>query len=85
MSQEVVVDAVVEHTGSKYFKPIRGLISGHADVYAVLETFKVACPARQHAIKKLLFAGMRSKGDAVQDLREAADAIERAIQLEQDR
>lgn len=52
------------------------------DVYAVLEAFKVTCPARQHAIKKLLCAGLRGKGDSVQDLTEAGEAIARAVRLE---
>lgn len=53
-----------------------------ADVYSVLEAFAVVCPARQHAIKKLLCAGIRGKGDAVQDLKEAKVAMDRAIDLE---
>lgn len=71
-----------EHSGSKYLRTPVGLIDGKIDVYAVLLTFGVTCPARQHAIKKLLCAGMRGKGDAVQDLGEAMDAITRAIQIE---
>lgn len=51
------------------------------DVYCVLEAFGVTCPAVQHAVKKLLCAGIRGKGDRGQDLAEARDAIERAIQL----
>jgi hypothetical protein len=39
------------------------------------------CPARQHAIKKLLTAGIRYKGDVSQDLTEAHDAISRAIEI----
>lgn len=54
------------------------------DVYSVLVGFNVSCPARQHAIKKLLCAGLRGKGDALQDLREALQAVERAIELERD-
>ena len=53
------------------------------DVYAVLDAFQVTCPARQHAIKKLLCAGLRGKGDALQDLREAKVSVQRAIELEQ--
>lgn len=55
------------------------------DVYEVLEAFNVTCPARQHAIKKLLCAGIRGKGDAVQDLKETREAVFRAIQLEERR
>ena len=49
------------------------------DVYSVLVAFDVTCPARAHAIKKLLCAGLRNKGSVGQDLVEAYDAIERAM------
>lgn len=55
------------------------------DVYDVLVAFGVTCPARQHAVKKLLCAGLRGKGDSVQDLEEAVQAVERAVSLERDR
>ncbi len=55
------------------------------DVYSVLEAFGVTCPARQHAIKKLLCAGLRGKGNAIQDLREALIAVQRAVALEEAR
>jgi hypothetical protein len=57
------------------------LPDGTVDVYSVLVTFNVTCPARQHAVKKLLCAGLRGKGDELQDLREARDAVDRAIQI----
>lgn len=69
-------------SGSKYLRDIRCLVGGKADVYAVLDAFNVTCPARQHAIKKLLCSGIRGKGDVMQDLQEARDAIDRAIQME---
>lgn len=72
------------HTGSKYHRTIMGLDGKSAviaDVYSVLVAFDVTCPAIQHAIKKLLCAGIRGKGDRVQDLVEARDAINRAIDL----
>lgn len=71
-------------SGSKYLRSIN-TIGGNVDVYAVLEAFAVTCPARQHAIKKLLCAGLRGKGDSVQDLKEAADAVDRAVQMEEAR
>jgi hypothetical protein len=70
----------VNHSGSKYLRDVQ-LIGGKIDVYAVLVAFGVSCPARQHAIKKLLCAGLRGKGDELQDLHEAGDAIDRAIQI----
>ena len=68
------------HSGSKYLRGVQ-LVSGKIDVYAVLVAFGVACPARQHAIKKLLCAGLRGKGDELQDLRESIDAVRRAIEI----
>jgi hypothetical protein len=70
------------HTGSKYLRRINVDEAGRADVYDVLEAFNVTCPARAHAIKKLLCAGIRGKGNALQDLKETADAVARAITLE---
>ncbi len=69
-------------SGSKYLRHMECLIDGKADVYAVLEAFNVMCPARQHAIKKLLCSGIRGKGSVIQDLNEARDAIDRAIQMQ---
>ena len=68
------------HSGKKYMRTIT-LVDGRADVYAVLDAFGVTCPARQHAIKKLLCAGLRGKGDELQDLREARDAVDRAVEM----
>lgn len=67
-------------SGSKYLREIN-LIDGKTDVYAVLKAFNVICPARQHAIKKLLCSGLRGKATEMQDLSEARDAIDRAIQM----
>ena len=69
-------------SGSKYLRECKCAMDGKIDVYAVLDAFSVVCPARQHAIKKLLCSGIRGKGDTLQDLREARDAIDRAIQME---
>lgn len=76
-------------TGNKYHRKINSVesIGGSikVDVYSVLEAFQVECPARQHAIKKLLCAGIRGKGDVRQDLQETLDAVRRAIELEEQR
>ena len=72
-------------SGSKYLREMKCLVDGYVDVYAVLKAFEVTCPARQHAIKKLLCSGIRGKGDVMQDLLEARDAIDRAIQMERSR
>lgn len=70
---------------NKYLRPIKTSNEGLIDIYDVLEIFEVKCPARQHAIKKLLCAGMRGKGDTLQDLEETAGAVQRAIELEKNR
>ncbi len=81
----------MNESGKKYLKRIiliGKVISdgvyyyGHVDVYATLKAFNVTCPARAHAIKKLLCAGEREKGSTLQDLTEARDAITRAIEIE---
>lgn len=68
-------------SGSKYLRNVPCSINGQIDVYAVLDAFAVDCPARQHAIKKLLCAGIRGKNSELDDLREAEDAVKRAIQM----
>lgn len=76
-----------DHTGNKYIRTIHSRYKdkGHCliDVYSVLEAFDVRCPAIQHAVKKLLCAGIRGKGDRLQDLVEARDAISRAIEMQE--
>ena len=76
---------IENHSGSKYLREIKGTVNNRMDVYAVLVTFDVKCPGIQHAVKKLLCTGVRGKGDSLQDLREARDAISRAIELEEER
>jgi hypothetical protein len=81
-------DTNVKTKMNKYLRKLPAIVgpeNGSAvyDVYSVLVGFDVVCPARQHAIKKLLCAGLRGKGDVLQDLREALQAVERAIELEQ--
>lgn len=71
-------------SGNKYHRTIKDLEAKQAitvDVYCVLQAFNVVNPGLQHAIKKLLCAGIRGKGDVQQDLDEAIDAIKRAKQL----
>ena len=64
---------------SKYSKRIGKEI---VDVYDVLMAFNVTNPATQHAIKKLLMPGNRGHKDRLTDLKEAAQSIARAIELE---
>ena len=71
-------------TGKKYDRTAMGKYGGSTivDVYRVLKAFAVMCQARGHAIKKLLCAGLRGKGDEFSDVVEAIDAaIESAAML----
>ena len=51
------------------------------DVYDVITAFNVTCPAKAHAIKKLLKSGQRGYKSEQQDLNESIQAIERAKEL----
>lgn len=76
----------ITHSGNKYHRTIvsvDGTQSCVVDVYCVLVAFSTKNPGVQHAVKKLLCAGLRGKADTVTDLVEARDAISRAIQIEQ--
>jgi hypothetical protein len=73
---------------SKYTREMTQTISGEdrgftieVDVYDVLRAFKVTDPAVQHAVKKLLCSGNRGHKDRKQDLEEAVQSIERAIDV----
>ena len=63
---------------NKYKVELKGV---SFDVYDVLNAFNVTCPARQHAIKKLLKTGQRGFKDERKDLNEAIDSINRSIEL----
>ena len=76
------------HEGKKYLTKIRtpdGSQEIEVDVYCVLEAFAVLCPARAHAVKKLLACGQRGKGDELADLRGVYAAVCRAIELQEQR
>lgn len=77
------------HEGGKYLRVIHPADGKgepiHVDVYAVLAAFNVTCPARQHAIKKLLCAGRRCKGSQVDDLQGAHAAVCRALEMQRQR
>ena len=79
-------------SGSKYHREIRDIkgrvchvkqdgvfVPAVIDVYCVLDAFDVRKPALQHANKKTLCAGIRGKGNMLQDLKEARDALTRQI------
>lgn len=77
-----LIEIAVEYKyPSKYNRPCKGIT---LDVYDVLQAFAVTNPATQHAVKKLLCAGLRGHKDKMQDLTEALKSIERAIELEKE-
>ena len=77
---------IKDHEGKKYLRKICEPAPSNdtclVDVYAVLEAFEVRCPACQHAIKKLLCAGLRDKGKVLDDLVGALAAVNRAVEME---
>lgn len=71
--------------GNKYHRYIQGLDGeyiGIVDVYCVLDAYDISNSAIQHAVKKLLCAGLRGHKDRIQDLKEAIVSVERALTLE---
>ena len=79
---------ISEHEGKKYLRRIASAQGDDVvmvDVYAVLVAFNVTCPARAHAIKKLLCCGNRNKGSEMADLLGVEAAVARAIELQAER
>ena len=68
--------------GNKYSVDCKGML---IDVYDVLDAFGAACPASQHAIKKLLMPGKRGHKSELGDLIEARASVDRAIDLARER
>ncbi len=68
-----------ERKHNHYFKSVAGLTE--IDVYRVLELFEVSDHALGHAIKKLLVAGDRGVKDQYRDVQEAADTLQRWMQM----
>ena len=64
---------------SHYYKNVAHLES--IDVYRVLELFDVTDPCLQHAVKKLLCAGVRGVKDQNKDIQEAIDSLQRALEM----
>lgn len=81
-------------SGSKYHKQIRDIkgrlcyvcdtekgeyVPAIIDHYCIVEALDIQRGPVEHAHKKLSFLGKRSKGDEIQDLKEARDAITAAL------
>ncbi len=82
------VQSVTQHEGKKYLRDIYSATTPgmfvQVDVYAVLKAFDVTCPAKAHAIKKLLCCGQRGKGDELADLLGVLAAVNRAVDFAKD-
>lgn len=63
---------------NKYTRFI-GATHAPVDVYDVLLAFNVTQPAIQHALKKMLAPGQRGVKEEVQDVKEAIQSLERAL------
>jgi hypothetical protein len=78
-------DDIRKHSGNKYIRKIKSCVThcviGEVDVYSVAAAYNVTSMPRNHALKKILCAGLRGKGDELKDLKEARDALTRDIQL----
>lgn len=79
-------NSIKKHSGSKYIRKIFPCVYEekdpiHVDVYSVLEAFNVTDAPVAHAVKKLLCAGLRGKGDKEKDIAEARDAIKRYLEM----
>jgi hypothetical protein len=65
---------------SHYYKKIpEGL--EYIDVYRVLDIFGISNPCIQHAVKKLLVAGVRGTKDEQKDVEEAIASLERFLEM----
>lgn len=68
-------------TTSKYTREIKGV---KVDVYDIIVAYGICNPAIQHAIKKILMPGERGHKSVIQDIGEAIDSLERAIEIEKE-
>lgn len=73
----------LEKDGSKYHREIIGLdgVKTTVDVYRVLDAFKTDCAATDHAIKKMLCAGLRGHKDKLTDYDNAIESLQAAKEL----
>lgn len=76
--------SIKNHSGKKYLRAIHSAVDPkqtiEIDIYSILDAYPSPHPAIPHAVKKLLCCGQRGKGDTLQDIQEAIDALYRAKQ-----
>lgn len=68
-------------TPSRYNMVFKGV---KLDPYRILEIYDIRNPGQQHAIKKLLRAGRGDKS-FVQDITESRDALNRVLEMEEEK
>jgi hypothetical protein len=90
---KITVPIEKSHTGSKYIRVISPTIvqPGYGtepilvDCYQIAEACEVKSATMTHALKKILYAGVRGKATYRQDILEAIDALKRAVELHDQR
>lgn len=73
-----IEESLAAQPKSQYRRTIKGVT---IDLYDLAEAYGVTDHAQFHAMKKIIMAGDRGYKDRDQDLQEAIDAIQRAIEL----
>jgi len=73
----------IEKDGGKYHREIIGLdgTKTTVDVYRILDAFNTGCAATDHAIKKMLCAGLRGHKDKLTDYDNAIESLQAAKEL----
>ena len=72
-------DVVVTDSADKVTVYLDGEDKSFIDVYTVLDGFNITHPALQHAVKKILMAGLRGHKNKEVDLMEIISAMSRAV------
>jgi hypothetical protein len=85
MTDDIYQRPITHHGGAKYLRKIKPADGKgepiNVDVYCVIRAFNITCPALQHALKKILACGQRSKGGKIDDIHGVFDAMWRALEL----
>ena len=79
----IEINISLEKDGNKYRRTIIGLDGTKTivDVYRVLDAFNTGCAATDHAIKKMLCAGLRGHKDKLTDYDNAIESLQAAKEL----
>lgn len=69
---------MTERKHSHYF---REFPYDNIDVYRIIETFEITCPAAQHILKKVIATGKRGHKDLQRDWQDIVDSAQRKIEM----